>query len=248
MASARYLLNIQPEGPEEPPHRMTRKEKAENFWFYYKWHVLGAIFAIVILSSFVYEIATKVDPDYQIAIVTQKTLPDDVLTGLETQFATFADDYNGDGRVSVSVMLYTMAADGGDTTAPADPYTQMAGATKLMADAQSADSMLYLTDDVEGFQTVHSLFAYNDGTFPAEGQTPDYTRMGVKWTDCPQLAQLDLGEAVLFDGTAIDAQKFMKDFVLLKRVFDPTVSKKMEKLIPYYDASTHLFDTLTAGA
>ena len=53
MASARYTLNITPDPPEEPPHEMTAKEKRENFWFYYKWHVIVGIFVVILLVMLV---------------------------------------------------------------------------------------------------------------------------------------------------------------------------------------------------
>lgn len=248
MASARYLLNIQPEPPEQPPEKMTRKKKLENFWFYYKWHLIIGAVVLVLVGSFVYEMASQVDPDYQIAIVTETMLPDAVLEGLETQLAGFADDFNSDGKIKVSVMQYNLSIGGGDATNPADPYTQMAGSTKLMADAQSGDSMLYLTDDVKGFQAAHSLFAYNDGTTPAEGETPDFSRMGVQWADCPKLAALDLGQAVQFDGTSVPAQDYMKSFVLLPRAFEGTAVADKQKLVAYHESSLRLFDALTDGA
>ena len=34
---------------------------------------------------------------------------------------------------------------------------------------------------MEYFQEQYMLFAYNDGTSPAEGEKPDYARMGVRW-------------------------------------------------------------------
>ena len=180
MASPRYTLNIKPEDlqPEQPKHEMTGKEKRENFWFYHKWHVIVGIVAALMVFSFVWEIATQVHPDYTIGILTTTGVPMGTGEALAEQLKPYFDDRNGDGEVVVSVMEYTI---GKDADSIADPNVQMANITKLSGDIDGGESMLFLVDDMEYFQEQYMLFAYNDGTSPAEGEKPDYARMGVRW-------------------------------------------------------------------
>ncbi|MEG2931290.1 MAG: hypothetical protein RR825_05840 [Ruthenibacterium sp.] len=260
MASARYTRNITQNAPEAP-HVMTRKEKAENFWYYYKWHCLGGALALLLVGMFVHDMVTQVDADYQIAVLNTTPLQEESILALQENLTQFADDRNGDGKIIVEMQQYTLAAGApatgtnsgvsaaADANATMDAYTQMTGATRLMADAQVGTSMLFLTDRLEAFQQSEGLFAYNDGTAPPQGAAVDYTRMGVKWTGCPKLTGLPLGEEKTFDGTVVGTvQERMTDYVLVKRIFDGSAIEKKEKLRSYYESSSALFDTLTAAA
>ena len=247
MASARYTRNITPDAPEEK-HIMTRKEKWVNFWFYYKWHVIVSIAAIILVGMFVRDLASQVDPDYQIGILSGRTLSSDALLALEAELSLLADDRNGDGEVKVAVMEYTVSP-GNETaeqTATMDAYTQMAGVTKLMADGQTGSSMLFLTNDPAAYHEKFSLFAYNDGS-PVPPGSPDMERLGVAWKDCPVLTALPLGNITTIDGSAgVPVQSIFADFYLLKRATEGTSIAEDKKAMAYYNDAMVLFDTLTA--
>ena len=245
MASPRYTLNIKPEDlqPEQPKHEMTGKEKRENFWFYHKWHVIVGIVAALMVFSFVWEIATQVHPDYTIGILTTTGVPMGTGEALAEQLKPYFDDRNGDGEVVVSVMEYTI---GKDADSIADPNVQMANITKLSGDIDGGESMLFLVDDMEYFQEQYMLFAYNDGTSPAEGEKPDYARMGVRWGDCPALTSLELGASENFDGSqGYDYQTFLQDYKLGPRVYTGTKLEKDEDAAAYYEKAMSVFHTLT---
>lgn len=244
MASPRYTLNIKPEDllPDAPAPEMTAKEKRENFWFYHKWHVVLGAVAAVLLASFVWELASKVEPDYTIALLSARVLPVGIGEALGEQLAPFADDRNGDGRVVVSVMEYGIYQDDG---AASDPNLLMANMTKLMADVDMGESILFLTDDVEGFEEQYGFFAYNDGSTPEEGVRPDYARMGVRWGDCPALAALELGESQGFgEAPGIDYQAFLQDYQWVPRQFTGTKLEKSEEGARYFEDSMALLGVL----
>ena len=106
--------------------------------------------------------------------------------------------------------------------------------------------MLFLVDDMEYLQTQYMLFAYNDGTSPAEGEKPDYARMGVRWGDCPALTALELGASENFDGSqGYDYQTFLQDYKLVPRVYTGTKLEKDEDAAAYYEKAMSVFHTLT---
>ena len=161
MASPRYGFYITPDAPQEPPREYTKKEKALNWWHYNKWYVISGIAAAVFVGSLAFQIITAKDPDYQFAIIDDRTMPSGTTDILQTQLATLCDDRNGDGEVLVSVLEYTIAKNGEDAI---DPNMQMAGMTKLMADVQSGESMIFLTKDPVSYQKSQGIFAANDGS------------------------------------------------------------------------------------
>ena len=246
MASARYTLLIKPEDiqPDAPPPELTPQEKRENFWFYHKWHVIGGAFAFALVFMLFWDIVTQVKPDYTIGLISSSTLPAGIGEALGEQLTPYFDDRNGDGKVVVTVAEYTVASAGALNSI--DPNVQMANTTKLMGDLDMGESILFLTDDLEYFEDQYLLFAYNDGTVPEEGVQPDYSRMGVRWGDCPLLTALELGKAEDFAGvTGIDYQAFLQDYQLVQRFIVGTKLDGDEKATAYHAACVEIFEELT---
>lgn len=245
MASPRYTLNIKPEDLQpDVPRELTPKEKRQNFWFYHKWHIFGGLAAALILGSIIWEIATQVEPDYTIGLLTTRGLPTGIGEALSEQLTPYFDDRNGDGEVVVNVMEYTIATS--ETADTVDPNLQMANVTKLMGDLDMGESMLFLTDDLEYFEEQYMLFAYNDGSVPEEGVKPDYSRMGVRWGDCPLLAELPLGNAMDFTGAeGIAYQRFLQDFQLVQRIVFGTRLDGDEEALAYHAGCAEIFQKLT---
>lgn len=246
MASARYTRYIQ-ENPEPEEKRVyTRKEKLQTHWLYHKWYYIGGAFAAALIISFIVSIATKIDPDYTIGIIGSSALPDSTATRLADNLEPFVTDRNGDGNVVVYINQYSVSI--GDDDTPVDPNMQMANMTRLMGDLQTCESMIFLTNDLEGVQTSQQIFGYNDLSFPNEGEEVDFSKMGVKWSDCPTLMALDLGQIEIFgveEGTKMpEAQDIMKNYTIVLRAFDG--SDKNSKQALYQQASFELFNKLTA--
>lgn len=247
MASPRYTWNIDPKElkPDEPPHPMTAREKRENFWFYYKWHIIIGIVVCCLAGSFIWELVTQVHPDYTIGLLSTGGTPAGLDTVLSEQLTQYFDDRNGDGEVVVDVMDYTI---GKSEAEIADANMQIANVTKLSGDISTGQSMLFLVSeqDLAFFEEQYGFFAYNDGTTPAEGETIDYARMGVRWADCPALTSLELGTSTNLDGSAgEDYQTFLQDYKLVTRVYADSAIERDKEATEYYNCSMAVFQTLT---
>lgn len=248
MARDRYLWNsgeetINQAGAERKPQ--DKKSKWENFWYYHKLHILIAAVCIAVVGGFVYEMVTKESPDYQIALLTQKSYSTELVEALQGEIAQYGEDLNGDGKVLVQINPYTIIMD--DTQQAADPNVQMASVTRFSVDVQEGDSMIYLTDD-ESFKThqeTRNLFSYLDGSLPEEG-ADDYENMRVPWEECKILSGLKPGQ----DQTALTPEGLqkaldsMKDLSVSLRVFEGTPLEEKKGMKEYYDASRRLFDKL----
>ena len=148
MARDRYLWNAGEETINDPRFEIkkpdTPKSKWENFWFYHKWHVFATIAAVFIVGTLVYDIATKVDPDYQVALLTQKSYPQEMLNQLSEEMSKYGYDLNGDGNVIVQINSYVLAQEDESASESEnleeameqqiDPYTQMASVTRFSVD------------------------------------------------------------------------------------------------------------------
>ena len=78
MARERYLINA----GEDTIHSneiklVTAKDKRENWWYYHKRQIIPAILVVALLAVFIHSMATKVDPDYTIGLLTSFTMPEE---------------------------------------------------------------------------------------------------------------------------------------------------------------------------
>lgn len=248
MARDRYLWNSGEEEINDESKVIradTPKSKWDNFWFYHKWHVVGGICVVLLIAGFIYDLASKVNPDYQIALITESSYPTEVLEKLEDQLEDHAKDLNGDGQVVVQINSYPMVV---GSNSDVDPNTQMASVTRFSADVQTGDSIIFMADE-ESFvsqQEMNTLWSYLDGTTPSEG-AEDYENMRVAWKDAKGLASLDLSvsEDSLYTEETVEA--LMDRLYIGLRCFEGTAIEDEEDKQIYYEESKELFQWMLTG-
>ena len=59
---------------KKPQMKEETRKKIDNFWYYYKIHVLVVVFILFVASVFIKDIVTKVDYDYSVAFVTEEMI------------------------------------------------------------------------------------------------------------------------------------------------------------------------------
>ncbi len=138
-----------------------KKKKWENFWYYYKFHVLLGGFFLFALAVFIKDMVTKIEYDYTVAVVGDLAVLDEDRTSLQTWFEEHGEDLNGDGEIHVQVADYYIPKE------DEDPQILMANQTKLTVDMQEADSMIYFFSDA-------SLERYKDSGVLSK-EEDDYT-------------------------------------------------------------------------
>ena len=123
----------------EPPKEYTKEEKAQNWWHYHKFIVLGVVVAILVVAWFIKDTVFQTRPDVQIGYIGQYDLPVDTVTALQDALTPYCTDLNGDGKVVVQVNSYTIDFNAeNDNT---DAYNQMAGVTRLSADLSDSGTL-----------------------------------------------------------------------------------------------------------
>ncbi len=232
MASARYTRNIKPEDlqPDQPSQPMTAKQKRENFWFYYKWHVLGGALLVGILGFFIYDMSNRQLPDLEISIVTSQMMPTGLLVAIGEELETngMVADINGDGKVAVQVNQYNIATD--ESEQGVDYTAQMAGTVKLSADIQEGISPIFITDNLEGLNRLTGAF------LPEEGA------VAVSWQEAKGLSDLNLIiEDDLLD-RPLNANEILKDFQVVRRGYMGT---EKQSTLDTAKEGDRLFEQLT---
>lgn len=229
--------DVQPDEPVE----YTPQQKRKNWWHYHKWHVLiGAVLLLIVLD--VGRSALHIGetlPDMQMAYVGSAPLPDETITALEAALSERIADANGDGTPYVQINQYILAPGEGDNAS----YTA-ASAARLMGDMESCDSVLFLLEDPESFQKNYQILSRLDGSLPT-GYEASFEDCYLRWSDCPMLTALDLGEysAVLLDEKVSgDSQELLSSLYIARRGF------WSDKTVKYPEACLDLWNTLTEGA
>lgn len=220
----------------EATHPMTRKQRLENFWFYYKWILLGGACALVLAGTFVYDMVTKVVPDYQLALLTDQFVSEESRQELEALLTGYAEDSNGDGKTVLALSVYNIQTDGSEV---GDPMTHMATVTKLSADMQSCESLLYLCSDPAAYQKLYEVFTYADGSLPPEGAA-EADRLGLPIAELPAFAELLATER--------PDSATLQQLQLCRRIVSQKQLERNKELPERVAANERLFEKLTAAA
>ena len=135
------LMGYEEKEPEQAvmrkPNPLLKKlgideKKAENFWHYYKFHVLGGILLIIILASTLKSCITRVEPDLNVAFVGE------FLFGGTEGFEKLVEDKLGNVRkVGVDSAVFFPGMDG---------QMEVAMHTKTMVLFAAADVDLFVLD------------------------------------------------------------------------------------------------------
>ena len=184
MARERYLLNDDEEPINRPGAEITlktKKDKWDNFWFYHRTHVIVGVILALLAAYFIYDMATKTSPDYNVAVLSSAYVSTDAGNLLAEEMEKYGEDLNGDGQVIVQVNIFQVAQ--GDDMDTADPQMQMASVVKFQGDVQMGESYIYLIDDLNflAYGAEAGLFKNLDGTVPVEGETIDPEKIACPW-------------------------------------------------------------------
>ncbi len=259
MASPRYTLNIQPEEPEVK-RELTKKEKADNFWHYHKWYFIAGAITLIFVAFMLHDILNVEHPDMQIAVLSEQALPEDALHSLEASLTPLVSDINGDGKTILSVVQYNVTLtdeseqevqsdstsdDFAQQAATAqDPYVQMASVTQLSVDLQAGDTMIFIADDIEKYQTAYGMFAYNDKTAPEDGDLSRVDEIGIAWEDSDMLKTLELGTISDGMGTDYIVQDFFENYTVAMRVYEGTQLEQDGEKAAVYENSSAIFEQI----
>lgn len=200
---------------KKPQMKEETRKKIDNFWYYYKIHVLVVVFILFVASVFIKDIVTKVDYDYSVAFVTEEMMTDEEISSIQSVFEREAEDLNGDGEIHVEVQNYTIPQ--GDS---ADPQLVAAGQTKLTVDIQEGTSMIF-------FLSPGCYESYKDsGVLPADES--EY----IKFSDCTGYEEAG-------------SPKELGDLMGALRLVEDTKLKKDQNKMDYYEANKELFEKFT---
>ena len=93
-------------------------EKLDNFWYYYKWHTIVAIFVIVAVLVSSLQMCSRKTTDIHVIYAGERNIVRTSVDGdipmynkLVSALSERADDYNGDGEKILTFTTYTFLSD-----------------------------------------------------------------------------------------------------------------------------------------
>ena len=246
MASYRYERDIDPKDIAPRKERQyTRKERWANWWDYnLKWVIIIGIAAAFVAYNFIGQYFFVTKPDYNVAVVAPYYLPEDTVNALQDALAAYGEDRNGDGKVVVTLNVYTLDYSDTETQTESAAYLTMAGTTKLAADVQGGLSSVFLLWDPAGFEESTGSLRYLDGTLPAADSDEDWWNMVYRWTDCPVLTGMALGSYTsdAVQSASGDSQQLLADYYIgIRGAWNKDSADLLE-------GGEDLWNALTAGA
>ena len=109
------------------------KQKAQNYWYHYKWHTIAALFALFVGIIIVFSQVTTPEPDVLIYYGGPAYFSENAVQSVEEAFAAvMEEDSNGDGKKVTQLIVTTVLS--GDQIA-----------TKVL-DAREDGDLLYMGD------------------------------------------------------------------------------------------------------
>lgn len=119
-------------------------KKLENFWFYYKWYVIGGIFLVLTLLVGIHSCNKRVDPDLYVLYVCDETPNAAKTAELEAWYAAMTSDRDEDGEKTAKVLPIARSNmwNGDDAAA-------------MVVQVNSGDAVLYMVSETT-YNTLHT--------------------------------------------------------------------------------------------
>ncbi len=166
----------------------TFKSRWENFWYYHKFG-FWVFFILLVCTILAFDpFGDHTKPDYQIALLTEKSWTPQHQNRLKKLLEQYGDDLNGDGKVVVNLTYMLQPKD----SSAMELSEYEAYKLKVISSFEGGDTMIYLVDDfnLRNYGVAERLFSVLDdySTLPEDDDLTDdeimafdLERIGVPW-------------------------------------------------------------------
>lgn len=214
---------------------LTKAQQRINWWYYHKWYLIFGVGMLLGLGSFLWYVLGigQVEPDYQIAYVGTRNLPEGTVSAVESALSALGEDLNGDGKIVAELVQYVSQ----------DLESDAAANVALVGDLINCESYIFLLEDPESFQRRTQVLSRLDGSLPTEEDPIE--QIYLPWNQCPVLAGLELGgyEYSLLGGTEKgSSQELLSGLYIARRSFGEGEAPR------YPEGCEALWETITKGA
>lgn len=194
---------------------LTFSQKWENFWFYYKKHVIIGAIILIMLVWLIKDIVVQPSYDYDITFAARGYFSDETQAAVHDAFVSVGEDLDGNGEVTVNISFILLPTLEGQYT---EYEAEQAGQVKLMGAVTAEEALIYVLDD----NMLQYMFA-DDMSF--------FEDLSVSYPDNELVAQYgyDIEKCSAFSGNAEISERTGDDqLYLLMKQYAPKNEKKAE--------------------
>lgn len=120
-------------------HYEGKKTWKNYYWFYYKWHMLGALFLIIAIVICTAQCVSRITPDYYVMYYSNVYISDDCLQKISNELEKVSPDFNGDGKVHVQAINCTYPGE--------DSGIRQSARQQAMLQMQNNDACIWVLDN-----------------------------------------------------------------------------------------------------
>lgn len=117
-------------------------KKISHIWEYYKYWILGGLFAVLVIGGTVYSVVTKPTYDLTVAYYSEEPVSPEKTEELEAYLASLIEDYDGNGETTVRVNVVSASTLG--ETADIEYAVQQ----KFVAELAAGSAPIFLVNGV----------------------------------------------------------------------------------------------------
>ena len=151
------IIEESEEIPEDEPPKYEKPKgwkAVENFFYHYKWRLIGSIFAVALISFMVVQTVTRQKNDLYVLVIANSSSDGFYAktADIEVTLERYCPDFDGNGYVHVGVNYIDLSSKGGMSE-----YSD-AQLDKFSAELFTGDSQLFLSDR----QIINLINSYTD--------------------------------------------------------------------------------------
>ena len=140
------------------------KSFINNYWYYYKWYVIGGAFLLFALTIVLTQSLTREKYDVSVIWAMHGYVEEPYLEAMEEEFEKYVDDIDGNGEVNVRIILITYTSDG----AMLNSDVELAMQQKLVTQLSAGDVYIVVADGAsyDGYMTKLDAFEDLEDDYP----------------------------------------------------------------------------------
>jgi len=134
------------------------KSFVSNYWYYYKWYVIGGLFLLFALIVLLMQSVTIEKYDASVIWAMKGYVDTPYLQEMEKELEKYCEDIDGNGEVNVRVILVTYTSDGGMPNSDVEFSMQQ----KLVTQLSAGDVYIVISDETAYENHISKLNAFED--------------------------------------------------------------------------------------
>lgn len=148
------------------------KSLFNNYWYYYKWYVIGGLFLLFALTIVITQSVTREKYDASVIWAMHGYVDTPYVDEMAKELEKYCEDLDGNGEVNVRVILTTFTSEGGMPNSDVEFSMQQ----KLVTQLSAGDVYIVIADETtyEGYLARLNAFENIEDNYPDNPKIDGY--------------------------------------------------------------------------